>query len=130
MGKLAPTRQQVGAVLASVAVLLGSGGGAGYYLHGAEPAPPTPTPALSLERLVEVEKWKAAETALRERDRSERSEMLVAIRENNITNVSLREAVITMTERMGIVTLTQRDFDVRLRAVESWSSTRPASGKR
>lgn len=121
MGKPPTQRQQVAAILAGVAVLVGGGAGGGYAFHGST-AKAAASEAPSSERLAALEQWRAAETALRDRDREERAELTRAIRESSVTNGSVRDAVIALTERMGA-------FDARLRAVES-GGIRPASGKR
>lgn len=122
MGKQPPTRQQVAAVLGAVAVLLGGGTGAGYALHGSAATAAPAMEAFPMERGTALEQWRAAEVALKERDRQERAEMVQALRDSAATNASLREAVVGLTERMT-------GFDRRLSAVEV-GGVRPASGKR
>lgn len=125
VGKPPATRQQVAAILAGVAVLLGGGGGAGYVLHGTT-AQAAPAPD---ERLQALWEWKAAETALRERDREERAALTGAIRDSNVTNGAVRDAVIALTERLGAVERFGQGIDSRVRALEA-SGVRPAVGKR
>jgi hypothetical protein len=125
-------RQQIAAILAGVAVLLGGGAGGGYALRGSEAKASGAEPPSS-ERLAAVEQWKAAEIALRgelrERDREERAALTRAIQESNATNGAVRDAVIALTERVGALASMQAAFDARLRAMES-GGVRPAGLKR
>jgi hypothetical protein len=117
MGKPPSQRQQIAAILAGVAVLVGGGGGAGYALHGTTAKA---SEGQSTDRIAALEQWRAARTALEDRDREDRLALTRALETQNATNVSLRDAVIALTERMGAM-------DARLRAVES---TRSASFRR
>lgn len=131
MGKPAPTRQQVVAALSAVAVLLGGGGGAGYYLHGstASAGEGPRVEAFPMERGAELEKWRAAQVALNERDRQEKAELVQALKDSSVTNGAVRDAVIALMERMGSFAQSQASMDARLRVVEA-GGVRPAGGKR
>lgn len=113
------------AISAAIVVLGGGGAAGGYYLHGSTATAGAASPAVEafpMERGAALEQWRAAEMALKDRERQDRAEWVQAIRESNATNATLREAVVALTERMSAM-------DKRLTVVEA-GSVRPASGKR
>jgi hypothetical protein len=95
-----PTRGQVAGIAAAVLTLLGSGGGAGYYLHEAAPVRGD---AFPMERGTALEARCAVQDALRERDREDARQMLRAIQENTATTASLQQAVVGFTERLKVL---------------------------
>ncbi|HEU4759457.1 MAG TPA: hypothetical protein VFT91_05685 [Dehalococcoidia bacterium] len=107
-----PSGKLTGLVIGALVTLSG-GGGAGYYLRGSPAgAAESPVERVSPERVSAIEKWQAAEIALRERDRSERAELVAAVHDLNITNSGVRDAVIALTERLG-------GHERRIQALES-----------
>lgn len=100
-------RGQVAGVAVAIVTLLGGGGGAGYYLHGADGR----------------------------RESEEHAQFAQALRDCTSTNQALRDAVVMLTERLGAtrddvkgLRDDVRGMDVRIRALET--GVRPASMRR
>lgn len=100
-------------------LLLGGGGGVGYFARGATAsAGETPPARVSPERMEAVEREQAVQRAILERDREERIEATRAARESAAASIALRDTLITVVEQVKAMDGRVSGLDTRLQRVE------------
>lgn len=97
--KTSPDPKWVGGLVGAVVLALGGGMGSGYALRGTAGANQE-SRIVDPARVEALERWRAAREALEERDRTERADLTSAIRDSTATNAALREAVVSLNERV------------------------------
>lgn len=98
--KAGPDPKWVGGLVGAVVLALGGGMGGGYALRGSEAGTHQESRSVDPARVEALERWRAAREALEERDRMAQADLTSAIRDSASTNAALREAVVSLTERV------------------------------